>query len=249
MSENFSHNSTIHTLTKDYVYEKIQEKILTGVIPLGSRMGENVLSKELGVSRTPVREALIRLVHEGFAEQMPKDGVFLKRPSLKDIEEIYDLRTVLECHAALRAAQHALPDHLEQMENALRCLNEFILRNDKYRTVQQQREYLVRHVEMPFHVAIMHAANNSKLAAVAANIKILAKSLACNVHSKETFPNDNICETLERHEKIYHHIKNGNGELAAQTMREHLETGFQTTLHIFELAQRQNRAQNIHLHR
>jgi len=248
MPENFSHKSTVHPLTKDYVYEKIQEKILTGMIPLGARMGENVLSKELGVSRTPVREALIRLVHEGLAEQMPNDGVFLKRPSLKDIEEIYDLRMVLECHAALRAARYVLPDHLEQMESALRCLNEFILRNDTYRTARQQREYLVRYIEMPFHAAIMHAANNAKLAAIAANIQILAKSLACNMHH-ETLSDDNTRETLERHEKIYHHIKHGNGELAAQVMREHLETGFKTTLHHFELAQRQNRAQNVYPHR
>jgi len=235
----------MHLSAKNHIYERIQEKILSGAIPLGTRMAENVLSKELGVSRTPVREALNRLVGEGIAEQIPNDGVFLKRPSLKDIEEIYDLRTVLETHAVVRAAKHALPVHLEQMEKALQCLNEFLLRSDRDLPVAQQWASLVRQCEIPFHTAIMHAADNAKLAAMTANLQVLTKTFANFQYNEETISDDHTRRTLEKHENIYRHIKNGDGELAAQVMREHLETGFQMALRNFELAQRQSRAQNV----
>jgi len=235
----------MHVLTKDYVYEKLQEKILSGTIPFGTRMAENVLSKELGVSRTPVREALNRLVCEGVAEQIPNDGVFLKHPSLKDIEEVYDLRTVLECHAAFRAATHALPIHLEQMENAVRHLDEALHRSDEHRTQEQRWEYLVRQCEIPFHTAIIHAADNARLAAMTANTQMLVNTLVCVQHCEETISDDAIHSTIETHGNIYRHIKSGDGERAAQAMREHMDNGFQTTLRLFELAQRHRRAQNV----
>lgn len=234
-------------LTKDYVYEKIQEKILSGTIPLGSRISEHALSKEFGVSRTPIREALTRLVFEGIAEQVPNDGYFLKRPSLKDIEELYDLRNVLESHMAYRAAQNALPIHLEQMENALRSLEKELIVQGKYQTIDERWDYLVRQFEFPFHTALIHAANNERMATVAANMQMLGKTFNCVQYSEQTVSKDAVLATVEMHENIYRRIRDRDPEGASLMMKEHTKKGFQTTLENFELAQRHHSAQKLQL--
>lgn len=232
-------------LTKDYVYEKIQEKILSGTIPLGSRISEHALSKEFGVSRTPIREALTRLVYEGIAEQVPNDGFFLKRPSLKDIEELYDLRKVLESHTAYRAAQNALPIHLEIMRDALNRLEEEMLCSQSLRTVDERWAFLVRQFEIPFHTALIHAADNARLASVAANMQMLAKTFNCVQYNEKTVSDEAVRDTIELHDRIYQRVKEKDGEGASQVMREHTDNGYRTTLRNFELSQRHRSAERI----
>ena len=235
----------MHLLTKDHVYEKIQERILSGAIPKGSRLAENVLAKELGVSRTPVREALSRLVHEGIAEHVPNDGVFLRRPTLKDIEDIYDLRIVLECHAAYRAAQYALPIHLQQMEDALRRCDEALLQGNEYRTFDERWGYIVLQFEFPFHTAIFDAADNVALTTVAASTQMLMKTIHYIPNDGVGVSDDSVREEIDLHERIYRSIKNGDSEAAVQAMREHTGGGLQDVIRRFELAQRLERAQNV----
>lgn len=232
-------------LAKDYVYEKIQEKIFSGSIPLGARISEHALSKELNVSRTPIREALARLVYEGVAEQVPNDGIFLRRPSLKDIEEIYDLREILESHAAYRAAQNALPIHLEKMENSLCLLEKMFFVEKELGDINARWHFLVRQFELPFHAAVIHAANNARLAAVASNMQMLVKAFNCVQFSEENVSDAAVRSTMEQHREIYEGIQNKNPEKASQAMREHIQTGLKSALRNFELAQRIHSAEKI----
>src|ERR1700761_8902396 len=91
------------TLT-DSVYKTIKKQILTHELPLGSRIKDDDLAAQLGVSRTPVREAIHSLIHDGLVEVIPRSKTRVCTLSEGDINEIFDLRIALESLAARLSA-------------------------------------------------------------------------------------------------------------------------------------------------
>src|SRR5579864_6162878 len=85
-------------------YESIKQHILEGRLDGDSRLTEDFLAKQLGISKSPIREALNRLEAEGLIRIEPRRGAYLRGFSLHDIGELYDLREALETHVA-RTAQ------------------------------------------------------------------------------------------------------------------------------------------------
>lgn len=86
-----------HLSLSEEVYSRLMRKILDGNFTEGSRLREEILCRELGVSRTPVREALIRLAREGVLEQIPRRGCVLRKLPPEEIEELLKYRCLLEC--------------------------------------------------------------------------------------------------------------------------------------------------------
>jgi DNA-binding GntR family transcriptional regulator len=103
------HKYAIRTRS-DEVYEAVRKAIVQGQYAPGMQLSEVVLARELGVSRSPVRDALPRLVAEGFLEQVSGLGVFVRKLDRQDAIELCELRRVLEAGAAAMAAERAGPD-------------------------------------------------------------------------------------------------------------------------------------------
>ena len=97
---------------RDSVYETIKEKLINCEYPPGSMLNENMLSSALGVSRTPVREALTRIEHEGFVKIIPKKGIYVTEVSLNDVLHIFDCRIEIEPVALKMAAPRLSAEHL-----------------------------------------------------------------------------------------------------------------------------------------
>jgi DNA-binding GntR family transcriptional regulator len=98
---------------KAIVYENLKARIINNFIKPGEPLNEGVLSKELKISKTPIREALQQLEKEGFIENIPVKGAFVSRISIQDIREIFEIREILECEVIKRAALKADPDRVE----------------------------------------------------------------------------------------------------------------------------------------
>ncbi len=108
------------TTASEEVYRRLKQAITDGDLPPGTRLIESALAKKLGVSRTPVREALHRLVQEGLAAQDGSRGLIVARLSIENIAHAYVLRETLEGLAARLAASHRRPDLLEVLNHSLR---------------------------------------------------------------------------------------------------------------------------------
>lgn len=93
--------------------EAIREAILDGSLAPGSRLKEEELARELGISRTPIREALLVLQSDGLIETAPNRGATVRRYAPADLDELYQLRAVLEGHAARVAAERIGPAEIE----------------------------------------------------------------------------------------------------------------------------------------
>lgn len=103
----------------DIVYDYIKNQIVTKAIYPGTRIVEEELVRETGVSRTPVRSALMRLAYDGLIQQQPNRGAVVAKPSATDLRQVYEARAVLEV-GAFRAAVHRRSDEsVLQMEQNL----------------------------------------------------------------------------------------------------------------------------------
>ncbi len=89
---------------KTIVYENLKRRIITNILKPGDPLNEGVLSKELKISKTPVREALQQLEKKGLVENIPGKGAFVSRFSFQDIRELFEIREILECEITRRVA-------------------------------------------------------------------------------------------------------------------------------------------------
>jgi DNA-binding GntR family transcriptional regulator len=109
-----------------YVYENLREAIVKGDLAPGSRVVESRVADALGISRTPVREAIHKLEREGLLRPLPSGGLFVAGLTRREIEETFGIRSVLESYAARLAAIHYKEEELEPLEEKIREYQSFL---------------------------------------------------------------------------------------------------------------------------
>ena len=103
----------------DSVYARLRDLILSNVFRAGQKLVDRDLAEQLGVSRTPVREALGRLAMMGLVEARSRRGYYVRQYTAKEMTDLYEFRKILEVNAARLAAQNAEPGHIREFENIL----------------------------------------------------------------------------------------------------------------------------------
>ena len=138
--------------------ELIRQAIIDGRLPPGRRLKEEELARNLGISRTPVREALLMLHAEGLVDAAPNRGAAVRSHSAEDLDDLYQLRAVLEGYATRRAATR-LPD------DAIRALRESCGRFDYLLETKAEMNELVKE-NLFFHQTILESAGSARLGAM-----------------------------------------------------------------------------------
>ena len=136
------------------VYQEIKGLILCNEIMPGQKLHHQELSDRLGVSRTPVREALTRLVQEGYVRLLPNRGFICKEIGMQEAEELYDLREALEAFAVEKAVQNLTPEALK----VLRGKVELYSRDTRKRFTKERLLY-----DQEIHLEIAEIAGNETL--------------------------------------------------------------------------------------
>ena len=108
--------SQLYTTSADYVYRELRHRIITKQVKAGQRLPEVNIAVQMGVSRTPVREALRRLESEGLVDIVPNSGARLAAPSRREVENAYVVREQLECLAVRLAAQTVAEKHVRRLD-------------------------------------------------------------------------------------------------------------------------------------
>jgi DNA-binding GntR family transcriptional regulator len=133
-------------------YSSIKQYILEGRLDENARLTEEFLSNRLGISKSPIREALNRLEAEGLIRIEARRGAYLPTFSTKEIDELYDLREALEVHAARTAK--VTPALLAALKQSIRLLRKHLEANDKANYIEE---------DVRFHTALVNAAGNELL--------------------------------------------------------------------------------------
>src|SRR5689334_1471164 len=105
---------------KHRAYTHIRRKIVDGQIAAGQRLSEVQLAKDIGISRTPVREAVHLLASQGMVELLPGYGAFVPLPDADDLRDLFGLREALECYAVQEAAARVTAEQLRELSELCR---------------------------------------------------------------------------------------------------------------------------------
>lgn len=193
----------------DKIADELEELVFTGVFNDGDRLDEIKLTAQFGVSRTPIREALLRLVASGLAEQIPRRGVFVRQPGPVELMEMFEVMAEIEgvCGrlAALRISDQAL-DTLERANHQCRKAVE---------TSDIDRYYRENEV---FHHLIYQQAGNGFLEQEALRLHRRLKPF----RRHQLRLRGRMAQSLSEHEAIVAALKAGEAELAARTLRGHV---------------------------
>lgn len=146
-------------VNSDTAYEYIRKRILSGEYPPGHSLMTEQLSGEIGVSRTPVREALCKLEADGLVSIRARLGASVKKMDVKEMQEMCDLRLALEGHAAALCALNHSEIDLRDIRYALEAMRDLTNRILAANEEQPMLAELVRE-DVRFHIAIMTAAKN-----------------------------------------------------------------------------------------
>jgi DNA-binding GntR family transcriptional regulator len=196
--------------SKTYVlYEQLRDKIICGEIKPGVILTEAGLADEYGVSKAPVREALVLLGHEGLVESMPRTGHVVASFTVQDVLETFHLRTILETEAAGLAAERITEEGIAAL---LRNVDEeFALSESVHEDDFHEKTHKVN---MEFHQQIAQASGNQRLAD-------LIKQLMEDMRRMLAF--DPRFVTPTQHVEIVEALKRGDRAEAEQAMKRHME--------------------------
>lgn len=194
---------------REIVFESMREAIIGGVLKPGERLMEIQLADEMGVSRTPVREAIRKLELEGFVVMIPRKGAYVAGVTHKDVADVFEIRAALEGLAAGLAAERATDDEIEEMERLL------LFNEGELKTLEQIVE-----ADTDFHALVYKASRNNRLIQILANLReqiqrFRATSLAVPGRIKNA---------IEEHRAIVEALANHDVEKAQELASSHIVT-------------------------
>lgn len=202
---------------REVVCESIRDAIRKGILKPGERIMEIQLAEELGVSRTPVREAIRKLELEGYVVMMPRRGTYVANMSIRDISEIFEIRTALESLSNGLAAERITPEELEHLQRLLVMISSYIETKDMDKIVE---------TDIEFHDLLYHAARNSRLVGIISNLR---DQLTRFRTLSMSYPG-RLEATLDEHRMIVEAIAQGDGRAAKKVAEKHMENSEKTLL-------------------
>jgi DNA-binding GntR family transcriptional regulator len=189
---------------KERVYRDIKASILSSELRADDPIIESEVASRYGISRTPVREALSRLIDEGFIEVVPRKGYFVSRISLQDVLESCSLRLLLEPEAARLAAPRATDELIESLE-----IN-----------IKKHRQHPTAELNREFHVLIARASGNRRLARM---IERLLDEIQRVAYLDPYMVHPPGEEAFAEHQDVIDALANRDDVAAAESMRRGLE--------------------------
>jgi DNA-binding GntR family transcriptional regulator len=198
----------------DQVYTAMRARIMDGTLQRGARIHQEDLADELGVSRTPVREALRRLAAEGLVEMRTNRGARVADVGRDDMNAAYEARLVVEPGAARLAAQHAAAGPLARMRAAVGAQRRAI--PNVRRSFEANRE---------FHLALVEASGNPFLLQLAERLWVTRIGEA--IYERQSETPERMGLDADEHEQILLAIESGNGRRAESLTRRHLADAMQ----------------------
>lgn len=186
-------------------YESIKRYIMEADLDEEARLTEDFLSGQLGISKSPVREALNSLQTEGLIRIEPRRGAYLRRFSVKEVQDLYDLRELLEVYAVATAT--LTPSLIDALDASIDHTRGWLKAKDKLRHIEEDTR---------FHGAIASATGNNELCRMLSNIQHQIWLFRCKTYrlSSTTAPS--------AHRRILDALKANDREAAQNAMRDHI---------------------------
>jgi len=196
----------------------IVDAIHRGELRPGDRITESELAGRLGISRSPVREAFARLIHDGLVVQSPRRGTFVAKLEREDIEDIQEVRALVEGHAARRAAARITPSDVAELRGLVDVLVAAATGEDWIRVVR---------LNARFHETVVRLTGNKALLRIWSILDPLAWLIPTTVPVGHRH---NARDLFDRHSALIDALASGDPERAEEAFRAHISPGPRTPL-------------------
>lgn len=211
-----------HGSLRSEVYRRLRDDILIGRYPSGTALTEAQISQEMGVSRTPVREAISQLTLDGLVFATPNKSIVVQGFDHNDIRDLYDVRRTMEVIAAARAAENMSDDQINELQA--------IFDRETQETQASVSTSELQDLDNSFHEKIFQGSDSKIFCNILTSISIYTRharlvSLATPGRSQKV---------IAEHARILAAIQKRDGQAASQAMREHIDnaaTNFMTVSH------------------
>jgi DNA-binding GntR family transcriptional regulator len=204
----------LHRQLKDAVYLQLRDDIISGVLPIGAVLREADLVPRFGVSKTPLRDALVRLQKDGFVDIPPYRSAVVTGYSATDLREIYELRELLEGACARQAALHISAEELTELAGivaaSVACVN-------GGEVVAGREEELAGFIQQ-FDLVLYAQSRNSRIDEMVGNIRGHVQRIG----RLTTGIPGRLAKSVSEHQAIYDAIERRDGAAAETLMREHI---------------------------
>jgi len=207
---------------RELVCDRIREAIITGTFAPGERLMEMQLAEEMGVSRTPVREAIRKLEIDGLVVMIPRRGTYVANISIKDINDVYEIRTALDELAAGLATERIDAAGMDELKARLADTERAIESGDVIRIID---------MDTRFHDVLYRAARNERLVNIINNLREQITGIR---GISMRYPG-RLSETMKEHRQLVACIEAGSVEMAREQARIHLENAENTMMKFLSL--------------
>ena len=212
---------------EESAYRHIRQMLMLGQLPPGSRVSDQELAAEMGISRTPVREALIRLRNERFVEQVPRLGTFIRQPSVQELMDLHELRRVLESHAVSKAAKLATEDDVLELERLCGELR-FVAHSVRGEGMTELPVELAQRMvvaDISFHLRILQIAGNARLLKIVSDLQLMTVLCGHSYRDPATFSLlRSTSHTYRDHARVCRAIRRRRPKEARYWMRRHIRS-------------------------
>ena len=224
---------------RERAYLNIQQKIAGRELPAGVAISEVALAAELGISRTPVHEAIRQLLGEGLLEEDSNGVIVVVRLSRQDFDELYELRSVLEAHAISKIAKRLLAgkdlERLQALAGEIKALrNELVKSGKKNLNDAQMRRFEM--ADISFHTFLMSIADNAVALKVFNKVRYLIRAFAARHagHNAEA-----LARIHNEHLDMIHALADGDAEKGVRVISQHIQTSQQERLREYSYWERE----------
>lgn len=195
--------------TTDRIHALLREEIITGALTGGSLHSIYGLAERLGVSRTPVRDAVLRLADAGMVTIERNRGVRIRRVNVHDVQEVFEARLLVEVPAAAHAARHGSDELLQELGDRVHALAGAVEEHDEGEFTRLDRQ---------LHLAIMLSTGNGRLAEMVESLRDATQAQGISTIDRSR----SIRDVQVEHVPIVDAIRARDAGAAAALMRDHL---------------------------
>jgi len=199
-----------YELLSQKVYRALKTEIIKGSLKPGIKLSEGKIAVQMGVSRTPVREALKELAAEGFVKMNPNQAVVVSNASVEDVQEVLQIRGVLEGLAARLAIKMISEEEIKELEKYQKQMEYYTKKDDVLAFSEMDDE---------FHKLILNICSNNRLIQIRKNLCDQARRYRIRSLSVP----GRLKYSLKEHQEIVEALKRKNAEQADRVSQKHIE--------------------------
>ncbi len=194
-------------------YLHLRERLLSGGLGAGAQLSEPDLAKQLGMSRTPIREALRQLENEGLLDYAPRFGAMVRVPDRDELGEMYAVRAALESYAAAEAAEKISRSELEQLEDDFdqMCCTADAFRESGRELMDASELKEFNRADMSFHKVLIAAAGNRYMSKILDDNRLLVRVFTATFWR---YDKAKVDEAIQFHCRVLAAMQTGDGESA-----------------------------------